>query len=92
MDTKCSSDTPPPQSRNGWRETPEITRIYKTKRVTRPTSAMLPELITVGGKANGRESSKRWNEKKREKEKKRVSERKNLSSLMENDVHRQRRR
>lgn len=66
MDTKCSSDTPTPQSRDGRRETPEITRIYKTKRVTQPTSAMLPESITVEGKANGRESSKRWDEKKRE--------------------------
>lgn len=74
MDTKCSGDTPTPQSRDGRGETPEITRIYKTKRVTRPTTATLPESITVGGKANGRESSKRRDEEKGERERVRARE------------------
>lgn len=66
MGAECSGDTPTLQSRDGRRETPEITRIYKTKRVTRPTTATLPESITAEGKANGRGSSKRRDEEKRE--------------------------
>lgn len=57
MDTKCN-DTPTPQSRDSREETREITRIYKTKRVTQPTTAMLPESITVEGKANGKERAR----------------------------------
>lgn len=74
MDTKYSGDIPTPQSRDGREETLKITRIYKTKCVTRPTTATLPKSITGEGKANGRESSKRWDEEKREKERVRAQE------------------
>lgn len=57
MDTKCD-DTPTPQSRDSRGETREITRIYKAKRVTQPTTATLLESITVEGKANGEERAR----------------------------------
>ncbi|TGZ46173.1 hypothetical protein DBV15_11299 [Temnothorax longispinosus] len=75
------------------RNSTEITRIYKTKRVTRPTTATLPESITgVEGKANGTEKARNGEMKRGKREKEGVRERKNLGSLVENDVHRQRRR
>lgn len=51
MDTKCGGDThdATKQKRRGREETREITRIYKAKRVTRPTKATLPESIMVKG-------------------------------------------
>lgn len=74
MDTKSSGDTLTPQSRDDRRETRKITRIFKTKRVTRPTTVTLPESITAEGKANGRESSKWRDGEKREKERVRARE------------------